>query len=174
MATRSEPRPTGRGHAITAVLTLAAVGASYASGGAYDLWIKALHVMAVISWMAGLFYLPRLFIYHCGAQAGSVQSETFKVMEDKLYRIIMTPAMIVSWICGLYLAWSSFAFEGGWLHGKLLLVVLLSAYHGYLGGAVRRFAGDANRLTHRQWRMLNEVPTLLMVGIVLLVIVKPF
>ncbi len=95
-------------------------------------------------------------------------------MEEKLFRIIMTPAMIVTWICGLYLAWSSFGFSGGWLHGKILLVILLSGYHSYLGAAVRSFATDSNRLTHRQWRMLNEIPTLLMIGIVLLVIVKPF
>lgn len=174
MAERGRRPSGGKGHAITSIVTLGAVGASYAGGGAYDLWIKALHVMAVISWMAGLFYLPRLFIYHCEAASGSTQSETFKVMERRLFAFIMTPAMIVSWICGLYLAWSSFSFQGGWLHGKLLLVVILSAYHGYLGGAVRAFEADRNSVTGRRWRMLNEVPTLLMIGIVLLVIVKPF
>ncbi|WP_377292501.1 protoporphyrinogen oxidase HemJ [Rhizobium sp. SG2393] len=174
MADTARPSSGGRGQAIAGGLTLLAVAGSHASGGSYDLWIKALHVMAVISWMAGLFYLPRLFIYHCGAELGSVQSETFKVMEEKLFRIIMSPAMVVSWICGLYLAWSTFGFSGGWLHGKILLVVLMTGYHAYLGRAVRTFARDANRLTHRQWRMVNEVPTLLMIGIVLLVVVKPF
>src|ERR1041384_8684182 len=96
------------------------------------LWIKALHVIAVISWMAGMLYLPRLFVYHCEAQRGSIQSETFKIMERRLLKAIINPAMIVTWVLGLYLAWDGGWFQSGWLHGKLLLVVILSAVHGVL------------------------------------------
>ena len=137
-------------------------------------WIKAFHVMAVIAWMAAMLYLPRLFVYHAEAPAGSAQSETFKVMERRLLRGIMTPAMIVTWLLGLYLAWSAFAFKGGWLHGKILLVVILSGIHGYLAGRVRAFAQDRNRNSPRFYRVLNEVPAVLMALIVILVIVKPF
>jgi protoporphyrinogen IX oxidase len=138
------------------------------------LWIKAAHVIAVISWMAGMLYLPRLFIYHTGAERGSVQSETFKVMERRLYRLIINPAMIAAWVFGLWLAWKGFGFSGGWLHAKIAAVLVLSAVHGYLGGAVRRFAEDRNEKPARHWRIVNEVPTVLMVVIVILVVVKPF
>lgn len=137
-------------------------------------WIKALHVLAVISWMAGMLYLPRLMVYHVDAAPGSIQSETFKVMERRLLKGIMNPAMIVTWVVGLYLAWDAFAFKGGWLHGKILLVVLLSGVHGYLVGRVRDFAHDRNTRSGRFYRIINEVPAVLMVGIVILVIVKPF
>jgi putative membrane protein len=137
-------------------------------------WLKAVHVLAVISWMAGMLYLPRLMVYHVDAAPGSVQSETFKVMERRLLRGIMNPAMIVTWVLGLYLAWAAFGFKGGWLHGKLLLVVLLSGVHGYLVGRVRDFANDRNTKSGRFYRVINEVPAVLMVGIVILVIVKPF
>lgn len=137
-------------------------------------WLKAFHVLAVISWMAGMLYLPRLMVYHVDAPPGSVQSETFKVMERRLLRGIMTPSMIVTWVLGLYLAWAAFGFNGGWLHGKLLLVVLLSGVHGYLVGRVRDFANDRNTKSGRFYRVINEVPAVLMVGIVILVIVKPF
>lgn len=137
-------------------------------------WLKAFHVLAVISWMAGMLYLPRLMVYHVDAPPGSVQSETFKVMERRLLRGIMTPSMIVTWVLGLYLAWAAFGFKGGWLHGKLLLVVLLSGVHGYLVGRVRDFANDRNTKSGRFYRVINEVPAVLMVGIVILVIVKPF
>ncbi len=140
---------------------------------AYD-WIKALHVIAIISWMAGMLYLPRLFIYHCDADKGSTQSETFKVMEQRLLRVIINPAMIVSWIAGLWLAWQAMLFTQGWFHAKLLLVILLSASHGYLSAAVRAFGEDRNTRDARHWRIVNEVPTVLMIGIVILVIVKPF
>ena len=103
-----------------------------------------------------------------------VQSETFKVMERRLYRLIINPAMIATWVFGLWLAWRGFAFSGGWLHAKIALVVVLSGVHGYLGGAVRRFAEDRNEKPARHWRIVNEVPTLLMIAIVILVIVKPF
>jgi protoporphyrinogen IX oxidase len=137
-------------------------------------WVKALHVIAVMSWMAAMLYLPRLFVYHCEAEKGSVQSETFKVMERRLLRAIMNPAMIVSWVVGLWLAWSQFQFLGAWLHLKILMVLLLSATHGYFSKAVRTFAEDRNDKPARHWRIMNEVPTLLMIVIVVLVIVKPF
>jgi len=139
-----------------------------------DLWVKALHVVAVISWMAGLLYLPRLMVYHVDAPAGSPQSETFKLMERRLLKAIMTPAMIVVWGSGLWLAWSSFGFKGGWLHAKLVLVVLLSAAHDMQARWVREFAADRNARSRRFYRIANEVPTVLMVGIVALVIVKPW
>lgn len=138
------------------------------------LWIKALHVIAVISWMAGLLYLPRLFVYHTDAPAGSAQSETFKVMEQRLYRVIMQPAMGLSWLLGLYLAWSVYGFQGGWLHAKLAFVVALTGVHHFYGRAVRTFAQDRNTRTGRQWRIWNEAPALLMMLIVVMVIVKPF
>jgi putative membrane protein len=139
----------------------------------YD-WIKAAHVIAVIAWMAGMLYLPRLFVYHASAERGSAQSETFKVMERRLYRAIINPAMLVTWVAGLWLAWKGFGFAGGWLHAKIALVVAMSGVHGYLGGAVRRFAEDRNEKPARHWRIVNEVPTVLMIAIVILVIVKPF
>lgn len=138
------------------------------------LWIKALHVIAVISWMAALLYLPRLFVYHCGAPAGSPQSETFKVMEHRLLRFIANPAMIVTWAAGLYIAWDGGWLTQGWLHGKLLLVVLLSAFHGMQVRWLKDFAADRRVRSERFFRMVNEVPALLMVGIVILVVVKPF
>ena len=137
-------------------------------------WIKALHVVAVISWMAGLLYLPRLFVNHCAAPIGSPQSETFKVMERRLLKAIMTPAMIVSWICGLILLTAPGMFSGGWIHVKLLMVLLLSGAHGAMSGWFRAFAEDRNQKSHKFFRIANEVPTLLMVGIVIMVIVKPF
>jgi len=138
------------------------------------LWIKALHVIAVISWMAGMLYLPRLLVYHTEVPVGSPQSETFKVMERRLLRAIINPAMIVTWVLGLWLAWSDFSLMGGWLHAKLALVVLLSGVHGYLSRAVRLFAEDRNAKPSRHWRIVNEIPTVLMIGIVILVVVKPF
>ncbi|MGX5736979.1 protoporphyrinogen oxidase HemJ [Bosea thiooxidans] len=137
-------------------------------------WIKAFHVVAVISWMAGMLYLPRLMVYHAEAQTGSIQSETFKVMERRLLKGIINPAMIVTWVLGLYLAWSVFGFKGGWLHAKILLVLILSAIHGMLVRHVKAFAADKNQKTPRYFRILNEVPAVLMLGIVILVIVKPF
>ncbi|PZO78642.1 MAG: protoporphyrinogen oxidase HemJ [Mesorhizobium amorphae] len=140
----------------------------------WALWIKALHVIAVIAWMAGLLYLPRLFVYHTQAQPGSATSETFKVMERRLLRAIINPAMIATWVFGLWLAWEVYAFQGGWLHAKLTLVLLLSGLHGYLSKGVRMFAQDRNTKSTKHWRIVNEVPTLLMILIVVLVIVKPF
>ncbi len=139
----------------------------------YD-WLKAFHVIAIIAWMAGLLYLPRLFVYHCDAPKGSTQSETFKMMERRLLKAIMNPAMIAAWALGLILVWQGGWWRAGWLHGKLLLVLILSGAHGYLAWHVRLFAADANTKPQRHWRIVNEVPTLLMIGIVILVIVKPF
>ncbi|QFR33926.1 protoporphyrinogen oxidase HemJ [Ancylobacter sp. TS-1] len=139
----------------------------------YD-WIKALHVIAVISWMAGMLYLPRLMVYHCGAEAGSVQSETFKVMERRLLKAIMNPAMIVTWLAGLWMAWEGGWYAAPWFHAKFALVLLMSGFHGALSGWVKDFAADRNTRPARFYRMMNEVPTLLMIGIVVLVIVKPF
>jgi putative membrane protein len=138
------------------------------------LWIKALHVIAVIAWMAGMLYLPRLFVYHCEAEAGSKQSETFKLMERRLLRAIINPAMIVTWLAGLYLAWAGNFFSAGWFHGKLLLVVLLSGVHGFFARCVKDFAADRNTRSRQFYRIINEVPTVLMIGIVILVVVKPF
>lgn len=140
----------------------------------FYLWAKAIHVVAAISWMAGMLYLPRLFIYHCDAEPGSVQSETFKVMEQRLLRVIINPAMVITWVFGLWLAWEGFRFTGGWLHAKIFAVVLLSAAHGWLSKGVREFSEDRNTRSPRYWRMVNEVPTVLMIVIVVLVIVKPF
>ena len=138
------------------------------------LWLKALHVMAVISWMAGLLYLPRLFVYHCEAEKGSRQSETFKVMEQRLLRLIMNPAMIVVWVTGPLLAWQLGMYQDRWLMAKFALVVLLTGYHHALGYWRKDFAADRNTRDQRFYRIANEVPTLLMVAIVVLVVVKPF
>lgn len=140
---------------------------------AYD-WIKALHVVAIISWMAGMLYLPRLFVYHAETKRGSEQSETFKVMERRLLRVIIDPAMTIAWITGLWLAWQSGYWKQGWFHAKFLAVFLLSGAHGYLSAATRAFAEDRNEKDARHWRIINEVPTVLMIAIVVLVIVKPF
>jgi putative membrane protein len=137
-------------------------------------WIKALHVIAVISWMAGMLYLPRLFVYHCDAEIGSKQSETFKVMERRLLKAIINPAMVVTWLAGLYLAVAGHWFAAGWLHGKLLLVVLLSGVHGFFSRCVKDFAADRNQRSQKFYRYINELPTALMIGIVILVVVKPF
>jgi putative membrane protein len=138
------------------------------------LWLKAFHVIAVIAWMAGMLYLPRLFVYHCEAEAGSKQSETFKVMERRLLRAIINPAMIAAWVLGLWLAYDQGYFKAGWLHGKLVLVLALTALHGLFSRWVRDFAADRNTHSQKFYRIINEVPAVLMIGIVILVIVKPF
>ncbi|MBB6308728.1 protoporphyrinogen oxidase HemJ [Xanthobacter tagetidis] len=139
----------------------------------YD-WIKALHVIAVISWMAGMLYLPRLMVYHCVADKGSVQSETFKVMERRLLKAIINPAMIVTWLAGLWLAYEGGWYMAPWFHAKFALVLAMSAMHGFLSRWVRDFANDRNTRSQRFFRIANEVPTVLMIGIVILVVVKPF
>lgn len=140
------------------------------------LWLKAVHILAVISWMAGLLYLPRLYVYHCGAEAGSPASEMLKVMERKLLRQIMNPAMILSLVTGIWLAlmpgivdWSD-----GWVYAKLVLLAGLAASHGYMAKWRREFNEDRNTRSHVYYRVANEAPTLLMIGIVILVVVKPY
>jgi putative membrane protein len=138
------------------------------------LWIKALHLIAVISWMAALLYLPRLLVYHCSAQKGSIQSETFKIMERRLLKAIALPAMIVTWLAGLWLVYETGAWRSGWMHAKFVLVLALSAAHGMQAKWVREFAADENQRPERFYRLANEVPTILMIAIVVLAVVKPF
>ena len=138
------------------------------------LWIKALHILAVISWMAALLYLPRLMVYHCAAQKGSIQSETFKIMERRLLKAIALPAMIVTWLAGLWLVYETGAWRSGWMHAKFVLVIALSGMHGVMSRWVKVFAADANTRPDRFYRLANEIPTLLMIGIVILAVVKPF
>lgn len=141
-------------------------------------WIKALHVVAVVTWMAGLFYLPRLFVYHAErAEPGSEMSETFKVMEEKLLKVIMRPAMIATWLLGLSLAglpgvidWRS----DGWIYVKLAAVVALTWFHHWLLARFRDFAADRNRVPGRRYRLMNEIPTIALLVIVVMVIVRPF
>jgi putative membrane protein len=142
-------------------------------------WLLALHIIAVIAWMAGMLYLPRLFVYHAqalqnGAATGSELSETFKTMERRLLRAIINPAMIAAWILGLVLIWQGDHWREGWLHGKLLLLLGMQIVHGALARWRRAFATDANIHSDRFYRFVNEVPTLLLVGIVILAVVKPF
>jgi putative membrane protein len=141
------------------------------------LWIKALHVIAVIAWMAGMLYLPRLFVYHASAKPGSELSATFKVMERRLLKLIINPAMIATWVFGLMLIWlmGKEAFlAAGWLHAKLVLVLAMSGLHGYLARLVKQFAADRNRRPPKFYRIVNEIPTVLLILIVLLAVVKPF
>ncbi|WP_243369717.1 protoporphyrinogen oxidase HemJ [Microvirga solisilvae] len=138
------------------------------------LWLKALHVIAVIAWMAGMLYLPRLFVYHCDAPKGSIQSETFKIMERRLLKAIINPAMIVTWVLGLYLLWDGGWYTSGWMHAKIALVLIMSGLHGVYVRRLKDFAADKNTKPAKYYRILNEVPTVLMIGIVILVIVKPF
>jgi protoporphyrinogen IX oxidase len=158
---------------IAVVVVLFGVLVQWRPSGLYP-WLKAVHVIAVISWMAGMLYLPRLFVYHCEAEPGSHQSETFKVMERRLLTAIINPAMIATWALGLWLAWDGAWFASLWLQLKIALVLVLSAIHGLFARWVRDFAADRNTHSQRFYRILNEVPTLLMIGIVILVIVKPF
>jgi putative membrane protein len=138
------------------------------------LWLKAIHVIAVIAWMAGMLYLPRLFVYHAEAEIGSKQSETFKVMERRLLRAIINPAMAVTWVLGLWLAYDSEFYVSGWLHAKFALVLAMSGLHGFYSRWMKDFAADRNTHTAKFYRIMNEVPTVLMIAIVCLVIVKPF
>ena len=137
-------------------------------------WLKALHIIAVIAWMAGLLYLPRLMVYHAAAEKGSAQSETFKVMEARLLRLIMDPAMAVVWITGPLLAWQLAIYTERWFIVKALLVAVLSWYHHQLASWRKDFAIDKNTKDQRFFRIINEIPTVLMIGIVVMVVVKPF
>ncbi len=138
------------------------------------LWVKALHVIAVIAWMAALLYLPRLFVYHADSAPGSEKSETFKVMERRLFYGIATPAMLAAWVFGVWLVWLVRAWEEYWFLAKFVCVVALTFYQMLLRGWMRDFAGDRNRQPARFFRLANEAPTVLLIAIVILVIVKPF
>jgi len=139
------------------------------------LYIKAFHIISVIAWMAGVLYLPRLFVYHIEAEMDSKQSETFKIMERRLLKAIITPAMIASWVFGLILALEVVDWAyAGWFHAKLVLVVAMSGFTGLLSKWTREFAQDRNTHSQRFYRIANEVPTLLMIAIVILAVVKPF
>ena len=137
-------------------------------------WIKALHLISVIAWMAGLLYLPRLFVYHCDAERGSDKSETFKVMERRLLRAIMNPAMVLTWIFGLLMLYMSEAWTEKWMMVKLVLVAAMTLMHHSLALWRKDFLADRNNRSARFYRFANEVPTVLMIVIVILVIVQPF
>ena len=136
------------------------------------LWVKAFHIIAVVTWFAALFYLPRLFVYHAMSE-DAVGIERFKVMERKLYRGIMTPSAVVAVTLGLWL-WLGFGISGGWLYAKLALVAVLLGYHGYCGKLLRDFRDDRNNRSHVFYRWFNEFPVLILVAVVILVVVKPF
>jgi protoporphyrinogen IX oxidase len=138
------------------------------------LYLKAFHVIAVVSWMAGMLYLPRLFVYHAAAKPGSAQSETFKLMEHRLLNFIMTPAMALTWILGMALLIQGQWLDAAWFHVKFALVIALSALHGMMSRWVADFARDRNRHSQKFFRIVNEIPTVLMAAIVLLAVVKPF
>ena len=142
----------------------------------FYLWVKAFHIIAVIAWMAGMLYLPRLFVYHCETVPGSPESERFKRMERRLLRVIINPAMIAVWVLGLTLSLLPItgAWHQHWFHVKFALVLGMSGVHGLYARWVRQFAADANSHSARFFRVCNEVPTVLMVAIVILAVVKPF
>lgn len=138
-------------------------------------WLKALHIIAMVAWMAGMLYLPRLFVYHAGAAKGSEMSETFKVMERRLLRIIMNPAMGLTWLFGgLMIMANPALMQGGWLHMKLLLVLIMSGMHGLLAATVKKFARDENVRPAKFYRIINEIPTAILIIIVFLAVLKPF
>jgi protoporphyrinogen IX oxidase len=137
-------------------------------------WLKAGHIIFVIFWMAGLFMLPRFFVYHQEAAPESPEDAAWIDREAKLRKIILTPSLIIVWVLGLLLAVTTGAFSQGWFHAKFLLVVLLSGYHGYLAAYAKKLARGERKLTGRNLRLLNEVPGLAVALIVVLVVVKPF
>ena len=137
-------------------------------------WVKALHVIAIIVWMAGMLYLPRLFVYHAEAAKGSAVSETFKVMERRLLRAIVNPSMMLVFLTGFTLVFLTGDWRDGWWQAKFILVLGLAGLHGYFACCVRDFAEDANQRPARFYRVLNEAPTILMILIVVLAVVKPF
>jgi putative membrane protein len=139
-----------------------------------DLWIKALHIISVIAWMAGMLYLPRLFVYHADAPKGSAMSETFKIMERRLLKAIINPAMAAVFLTGLTMAYLTGYWQAPWLQAKFALVLVMGGVHGYFARCVRAFANDSNERSAGFFRILNEIPTTLMVLIVLLVVLKPF
>jgi protoporphyrinogen IX oxidase len=176
MTNSSEASRSGAIKAMIALaMFIAIVGLVFAFSERTDAWMKAFHIMSVIAWMAGLFYLPRLFIYHSDTSPESESSNLFKVMEQRLYRIIMNPAMMLTWGFGIYLALPYFHAGGnGWLHAKLTAVVAMTALHVYLGRTVKAFGRNERPGNPRRWRIVNEIPTVLMIIIVLLVVVQPF
>jgi protoporphyrinogen IX oxidase len=136
------------------------------------LWVKSFHIVFVVAWFAGLFYLPRLFVYHA-LTTDSAGIERFKIMERKLYYGIMTPSAVLAVVLGLWL-WLGYGITGAWLHAKLALVILLIAYHGYCGRLLADFKRDRNRHGHVYYRWFNEVPVLILIAVVILVVVKPW
>lgn len=137
------------------------------------LWIKALHIVAVIAWMAGMLYLPRLFVYHAGVPPRSEQSETFKTMEQRLLRFIMTPAMIATWLLGIYLVLRGQYLAATWFHIKLVLVLAMTVMHGLFSHWARDFVHDRNPRSPKFYRIANEIPTVILIAIVILATVKP-
>ena len=138
------------------------------------LWLKALHIIAVIAWMAGMLYLPRLFVYHAASKPGSEQSETFKVMERRLYKAIMMPAMTVAWLVGIVLVLQGQWFTAGWFQIKFVTVIAMTVMHGLLGHWANEFSHDRNRHSQKFYRIVNEIPTVMLIIIVILAVVKPF
>jgi protoporphyrinogen IX oxidase len=138
------------------------------------LWVKALHIISVIAWMAGMLYLPRLFVYHAEAARGSEASETFKVMERRLLTAIVNPSMVLVFLTGFTLVYLTGDWRDGWWQAKFILVLGLAGLHGYFARCVRSFAEDRNERPARFYRFLNEAPTILMIFIVVLAVVKPF
>jgi putative membrane protein len=138
------------------------------------LWLKALHIIAVIAWMAGMLYLPRLFVYHASAKPGSELSETFKVMERRLLRYIMTPAMVATWLLGIVLVLQGQFLAATWFHIKLGLVLAITILHGLFSHWAHEFALDRNRRQPKFYRIANEIPTILLIAVVILATVKPF
>ncbi len=137
-------------------------------------WIKVGHIVAMISWMAGLLYLPRLMVYHAGTEPGSDQSEGFKIMERRLFRMIMLPAILATWLFGLWLAYLTGTWIEGWFWIKIICVILMSAFHEFCGVWTRELARDERRRTQRFFRIANEIPTGLMIIVVIMVVVRPF
>lgn len=140
----------------------------------YMLWIKAAHIFFVISWMAGMLYLPRLFVYHTETRPGAADYDRFVLMERRLIRIIINPAMIGTWVFGLWLASVQGVWGEGWFHAKLFLVLILSGFHGFLSRWRRDFEGGRNRRSQRFYRIVNEVPPVILIFILIFVVVKPF
>jgi putative membrane protein len=138
------------------------------------LWLKAGHIIFVIFWMAGLFMLPRYFVYHQEAAEGSPENDLWIEREAKLRKIILTPSLVIVWVLGLALAITTGAFSHGWFHAKLLLVILLSGYHGWLVAYAKKLARGERTLTGKKLRLLNEVPGVAAALIVVLVVVRPF
>ena len=139
----------------------------------YD-WVKAFHIIAVIAWMVGMLYLPRLFVYHCAAEVGSKQSETFKLMERRSLKVIINPAMAVTWVLGLWLAWSGGWYASAWLQVKIALFLMLAGLHSFLVRGLWAFDRDQNRHSARVFRLINGITAVLMTAIMILVVVKPF